>query len=116
MFNSNISKFVDWRDRMSDHAGSKNPEWRDLLKYACAWPTDILPQQLLTWKRGPYTDWDLSNFLCSFICRYLGPDLYRSRVILAGNTEGNGFQLWRQLYLDWEGGDVIVQDAGRTEL
>ena len=35
---------------------------------------------------------------------------------LASGGEGNGFELWRRLFVDYEGDDGLIQDDGRTRL
>ena len=113
IFDGDVTKFVNWRDKLVDHIGSKNAEWRVLLKQAQHCETDHVWQDLVSWHRGQYTGWQLSNLLYTFVVGYLGELLYPRRIQLAGNAGGNGFQLWKQLHADYEGGDDIVQDAGR---
>ena len=35
---------------------------------------------------------------------------------MAGDVEGNGFELWRQLFAQFEGGDEVMKLDGRTNL
>ena len=45
---------------------------------------------------------DLSRDLYTFIGIYLGHTLFPTMAVSAG-MEGNGFELWRVLYRDYEG-------------
>lgn len=65
---------------------------------------------------GRSTGWDLSLDLWNFISKRLGVTLYERRVTLASDIEGNGFELWRNLFCQYEGGDEYIQLDGRTSL
>ena len=39
----------------------------------------------------------------------LGIGLYQKRVQLAGGMDGNGLELWRALFNEYEGGDEFVK-------
>ena len=51
-----------------------------------------------------------------FISLKLDIGLYEKRVSMAGDCEGNGFELWRQLFVQFEGGDEVMKLDGRTNL
>ena len=65
---------------------------------------------------GRFNGWDLALDLWSFVSKRLGTTLYERRVQLAFGTEGNGVELWRRLFCDFEGGDEVVQLHGRSLL
>ena len=50
------------------------------------------------------------------ISKRIGISLYEKRIQLANGIEGNGLELWRRLFTDYEGGDEYVQLDGRTNL
>ena len=58
----------------------------------------------------------LSADLWSFLLRWIGPTLYLRRTKMGQNIEGNGFELWRKLFLEYEGSDKLMQIAGRSKL
>ena len=101
---------------MADHIGSRNHEWKTFLFHAQSHEADITYESLLQQGRGNWSAWQLSQMLYSFLLKFLGPKLYAKRRTLCGGLEGNGFQLWKQLFTDYEGGDQIVQNAARDEL
>ena len=65
---------------------------------------------------GISTGWELAKNLWGFLSKRLGPTLYENRIPLAHGCEGNGFELWRRLFVDHEGGDRVIQLDGRTGL
>ena len=67
-------------------------------------------------KYGDKTGWDLSLDLWNLLSKRLGISLYKKRVQLANGVEGNGLELWRRLFADYEGGDEFTQLEGRTDL
>ena len=69
-------------------------------------------QDQLHWTRGACSGWQLSNDLYTFVMVFLGENLYQRRLKLAG-FEGNGFQRWKSLYKDVQGGDELIHNAGR---
>ena len=46
----------------------------------------------------------------------LGQDIYDKRLQLAHGVEGNGFELWRALFVEYEGSDEYIALDGRTKL
>ena len=58
----------------------------------------------------------LSSDLWSFLLRWLGPKLYPRRTRISLDVEGNGFELWRKLFSEYEGSDELINMAGRTKL
>ena len=58
----------------------------------------------------------ISGDLWGFLLRWIGPNLYLRRTKLAHDTEGNGLELWRRLFTQYEGCDERVALAGRTRL
>ena len=74
------------------------------------------------WLAGQWTHgnngWDLAEKLETFICTWLNDTLYGRRVQLAGGeTEtGNGFEIWRQLFVEHHGGMDAVQLGGMRRL
>ena len=79
---------VVWRDRMSDHIASANQGWRELLEFAKAHGSEILPAQRMQWRPDSHSRWDLPCLLYTFVCSFLGEKLHWITVICAGNTEG----------------------------
>ena len=62
--------------------------------------------------------WTLSEKLETFICTWVNDALYSRRSQLAGGESqaGNGFEIWRQLYLEHHGGAEAVKLGGIRRL
>ena len=58
----------------------------------------------------------LSGDLWSFLLRWIGPTLYLRRTKMSPQIEGNGLELWRKLFTEYEGSDELVKMAGRAKL
>ena len=116
VFDGNPKEYKVWKGKLLDHIVEKHEYWRTLLHFAETSPRVIKFSDLTRQKWGIHTGWELSMDLWSFLSKRLGPTLYSNRIPLAHGVEGNGFELWRRLFCDNEGGDRVVQLDGRTEL
>ena len=56
----------------------------------------------------------LANDLWSFLLRWIGPTLYLRRTRMGPAIEGNGIELWRRLFTEYQGSDELVKLAGKT--
>ena len=54
----------------------------------------------------------LSRGLLVFLSNHIPDSLYPRRAAIAGGEDGNGFELWRQLFLQYEGGSTLVHLQG----
>ena len=116
VFNAEYAKYKNWKDKLTDHAAQDNANWKNLLRHCEGQVDHIEYEHLSCMSFGQSTGWDLSLDLWNFLSKKLGVDLYEKRITLAHGVEGNGFELWRRLYVDYEGGDEVVQNDGRTKL
>ena len=62
--------------------------------------------------------WYLAEKIETFICTWVSDDIYNRCAQLAGgeSERGNGFDRWRQLLLDYDGGADAVQLGGMRRL
>jgi hypothetical protein len=60
--------------------------------------------------------WDISTMLESFIVDYLPKSIYNRRTQWAGGEFGNGFEFWRRLYIEFQGGQEAVEYGGIRRL
>ena len=58
----------------------------------------------------------LTNDLWSFLLRWIGPTLYLRRTRMGPSIEGNGLELWRRLFTEYQGSDELIKLAGKTKL
>ena len=57
--------------------------------------------------------WDLATDLETFIIKYVSEGLYGKRYKWTKGEEGNGFELFRALFKEYEGGHALVKLGGR---
>ena len=115
-FDGEHSGYRYWKNKLTDHMAKDNDHWRVLLKGVEAHPMHIEPQWLFTLQFGNLNGWQLAVDLWNLISDKSGKNIYERRITLAHGNEGNGFELWRKLFTDYEGGDEVIQNDGRTRL
>ena len=115
-FDGDHGKYKTWKQKLVDHASESNEAWRNFLKHIERQTEPMTYQCLASLNFGRFTGWELALDLWSFISKRLGTTLYERRVQLAYGIEGNGVELWRRLFCDYEGGDAVVQLHGRSLL
>ena len=116
IFNGDHSKYSHWKNKLTDHCCDTNPYWRALLKMCQETTHPIEYGPLANSRYGRFTGWDLSLDLWNFMSKRLGQDLYDRRLQMANHVEGNGFELWRALFSEYEGSDEYIALDGRTHL
>ena len=101
-----------WRLRLKDHLMLKEGRLGEALKSFESRRDVITNDEQLSasTKFGTKSMWDVSRDMYCFMGLYMNDDMFRMREQLAG--EGNGFELWRRLCHDQEGGDELVETAG----
>ena len=103
--------------KLTDHIATDNEHWRNLLFHVQK--SDNAPITYVTLSNlrfGKLTGWDLSLDLWNFVSKRFGTNIYERRKKWVNGEEGNGFELWRRLFVEYEGGDEVVQNDGRTRL
>ena len=61
-----------------------------------------------------YSAWDLAEDLEAFILKHVSDTIYHERRHGRTNgKEGNGFALWKAMFLEYEGNHVLIQMGGR---
>ena len=105
----------NWVTRVHDHAQSVNPNWRRVLDHI------RMCKQMLTWFNlrsmkidglNPADLASLSLDLWTFIGSVVKDEYLPRRQAQAAGEEGNGFELWRSIYWEHEGGSQTVQLQG----
>ena len=71
---------------------------------------------LLNVSEGGNSGWALSEMLESFLIEWISDSMYRRRTQLSGGEKGNGFEMWRLLYAEFQGGSSAVQLGGIRRL
>ena len=99
---------------MTDHLARSNPYWKVSLKNPEMATNPITRDWLLDQFTYVVNAWTLSEKLETFICTWVNDARYSRRSRLAGGESqaGNGFEIWRQLYLRHHGGAEAVNLGG----
>ena len=105
-----------WKDRIVDHLCRTNRHWRVILEQMQKWPGPITREWLMTQSHAGYGGWEISEILEGFLIEYLSDSLYKRRTQLCGGVPGNGLEMWRWLYLEFQGGSEAVMLGGSRRL
>ena len=115
-FTGNINEYTMWRERMIDHLCRSNRRWRPLLEDLQVRHEPITKSWLLGQSESGYTGWQLAEILEAFIVEWISDSMYRRRTQLSGGERGNGFEMWRLLYAEFQGGSSAVALGGNRRL
>lgn len=111
-----VKQYRLWKERLVDHMAEEWPAWRSItsqcerIKHPIGWPmvqsTNVMG----------FNGTELALDLWSFLSRFLSKGLYHRRKKMGINIEGNGFELWRRIFLENECASELVALAGRSKL
>ena len=59
-----------------------------------------------------FNAWEISLEVGRFTLKYLSSDISENAYTLCGGEEANGFELWRNLQLQYGGGSKVVEIGG----
>ena len=116
-FNGQMSSWKHWKSKLVDHCADSTTRWRRILKQCEESPGPISMTYLKSLAIGQgYTAWDLSEDLEGFIVKYVNESIYNRRYAYTRGEEGNGFEMYRNLFNQFEGGSTLVRMGGRKLL
>ena len=117
LFTGANGTFKDWREYLADHCAESTRRWKRILEVVRLSSTPLNKALLESTPIGQgYTAWDLSEDLEAFMKKYIHKDL-RSRIFeWTGGEEGNGFEMLRRMFDEYEGGCTLVKMGGRRVL
>ena len=115
-FNANIDEYEMWHDRMVDHICMNNAMWRNVLEYVEQQPNMCLRIQTQKLDVLGVNAWELSVMLENFLCYWVSDKIYKKRKHHSGGEAGNGFEMWRRFFKEYQGGGVTVKLAGINAL
>ena len=101
---------------MVDHMCRSNQCWRHVLDFIQTGTNPVTEAWLRNENIDGVNAWELSVMFESFIIDLLPKNMYHRRTQICGGEFGNGFELWRRLYLEFQGGDDAVQFGGMRRL
>ena len=103
-----------WKQRFIDHCCDSTLRWKGIFKMVESCDGPIRREYLESLHiGGGYSAWALAEDLENFIVKYVHDDLYERRAAWCGGEEGNGFEFYRNLFREFEGGSHLVQMGGR---
>ena len=115
-FTQDAKDYQIWRNRMVDHFCRSTQKWRQILEYVQTGNSPIRKSWLLDNNIEGVNAWDLSTMVESFLVDYFPRSMYNHRVQLSGGEMGNGFEMWRRLFIDFQGGSTAVEFGGVRRL
>ena len=116
-FSGRMSDFKMWKKRFIDHCTSSTGKWKEIFKMCEEADGAITRAYLESLHIGSgYSAWALAEDLENFIVKYLSDDIYERREAWCGGEDGNGFELYRNLFREFEGGSTLVRMGGRKLL
>ena len=101
---------------MVDHFCRSTQKWRQVLAYVQTGNTAITKSWLLENNIEGINAWDFSTMVESFLVDYFPRSMYNRRVQLSGGEMGNGFEMWRRLFSDFQSGSTAVECGGVRRL
>ena len=115
-FDGELSLDRSWESRIREHGAEKSPFWRQVLDNA-EWVThELKVDKLGNVNLSGVSASSLSSDLWSFLLEWLGPKLYGRRTKMSQDIEGNGLELRRRLFTQYQGSDELGKMAGRAKL
>ena len=105
-----------WKSKIIGHLCESTSRWRELLKKTQESDGPIVKQYLLDIHVGwGENAWTIAEHLDNFIVKFFNESMYNRRNQLCGGPEqtGNGLEMWRRLYMEFEGGSELVAYGGR---
>ena len=115
-FDGELANYRAWKSRIRDHAAEEWAAWRQILDHAETVGRELSMEELERTTLFGVNGALLSNDLWSFLLRWIGPTLYLRRTRMGPSAEGNGIELWRRLFTEYQGSDELIKLAGRTKL
>ena len=104
------------RNILVDHMCRSTNRWRNILDFVQMGKSPIT----MAWLRNDHVDgisaWDLSVMFESFVIDFLPRSMYTRRTQISNGEFGNGFELWRRLFLEFQGGSDAVEFGGVRRL
>ena len=116
VFTSEAKDYKLWRSRMTDHMCRSTQQWRQVLDFFVTGHTAIRRDWLMATNVVGINAWELATMLEAFLVDWLPRSMYNRRTQWAGGEFGNGFEMWRRMYIEYQGGSEAVEFGGIRRL
>jgi hypothetical protein len=116
-FDGKVVNFKLWRNKMLDHLANRStPTYKSVIAQIEAHTNPILQANLENAYIDNVNAWEVATALDGFIFDHVDTDLYERRSQLCGSEDGNGFEAWRQIFLEHSGGGSLQTLGGFRRL
>ena len=118
-FDGNPSNYKNWNERVRDHCKEVNSGWSYVFHAVESSKVKLHLSDCAYWTMPNGAGVDLrwaSQHLWSFIRSNITNTVHMRCLTLTMNEDDNGFELWRMLFLENEGGAEQVEIAGMNDL
>ena len=115
-FSGTLSEYGLWRDRVLDHLCRTNRQWRTILETLQSAPHKMTKAWLLGQSHCGYNGWELSETLEAWLVDWLSDSFYHRRKQLSGGEKINGFEMWRWMFNEFQGGSDAINLGGTRRL
>ena len=113
VFDCNMVNYRLWRNRMKDHLCNRSTRRYDsLLNNIEASTSEIRKTNLVNSTVDGVNAWEVAEELEGFIFDFVDQALYERRGQFTNFEQGNGFEAWRQIHLEFVGGGAIANVGG----
>ena len=112
-----MGTFTTWREYLSEHCAESNRRWKRILENVRLAENPITMASLKNTPIGQgYTAWDLAEDFEAFIKKYIHEDLRNRFYDWTSGEDGNGFEMFRRMFNEYEGGGMLIKMGGRRVL
>ena len=115
-FNPTSSNYKEWAEAIFYHLARTNRGWINLLQWIQKMEKPVTYSYLSTESIGGVNAWDIACTFETWIVGWLSVGLKGRKLGLCGNEQGNGLELWRQLFRDHAGTGDMIEESGRKAL
>ena len=112
-WNGKWETYKCFRDMTEDHLVACNPKWYTVIQNIESERAHLTLARIGTSPLLPGVNMlDLTHELFSFLGTVVGESVHKKRLRLAGGEKGNGFEMWRRLFVDNAGGGELADLSG----
>ena len=102
-----------FREMTEDHMVACNPRWHGLIATIEAERSQLTVTRISASNIIPGVSMiDLAIELFAFMGTVIGTTVHKKRLRLAGGEKGNGFEMWRRIFIDNQGGGELADLSG----
>ena len=113
-FAGSIRDFEPWASKMIDHLKGSTIRYEGVMTMVRASTVKLTKEILANSEIDGFNCWEISQELGRFTKKWLGSGFTGQDAFytLCGGSEINGFELWRNLQIQYGGGGTVVEVSG----